>query len=104
MNKNYKKNLYYTNEDIKKAVKLADDFYNKKYRPQLLRSGNKKLGSNVAIFDLPSIVTCKYKCKERTDQESRNRLKGNSSQRSRVGNLADCKCDGREYHRNDYKL
>lgn len=64
MNKNYKKNPYYTNEDIAKAVKLADNFYNKKYRPQLLRSGNKKLGSNVAIFDLPTIVTCKYKCKD----------------------------------------
>jgi hypothetical protein len=57
MNKNYKKNPYYTNEDIKKAVKLADDFFNKKYRPQLLKTGNHKLGSNVAIFDLPSIVT-----------------------------------------------
>ena len=31
MNKNYKKNPYYTKEDIAKAVKLADDFYNKKY-------------------------------------------------------------------------
>lgn len=64
MNKNYNKNPYYTNEDITKAVKLADDFYNKKYRPQLLKTGNYKLGTNVAIFDLPSIVTCKYKCKD----------------------------------------
>lgn len=64
MNKNYSKNPYYTKEDITKAVKLANDFYNKKYRPQLLKTGNKKLGSNVAIFDLPSIVTCKYKCKD----------------------------------------
>lgn len=64
MNKNYNKNPYYTNEDITKAVKLSDDFFNKKYRPQLLKTGNHKLGSNVAIFDLPSIVTCKYKCKD----------------------------------------
>ena len=34
MNKNYSKNPYYTDEDITKAVKLADDFFNKKYRPQ----------------------------------------------------------------------
>lgn len=63
MNKSYSKNPYYTDEDIKKAIKLANDFYNKNYIPQLLRNGNLKLGSNVAIWDLPSVVTCKYKCK-----------------------------------------
>lgn len=58
------KNKYYTKEDIAKAKQLCKDFYNKDYVPQLLKSGNKKLGSNVAIWDLPSIITCKYQCKD----------------------------------------
>ena len=64
MKNNYAKNKYYTQEDIAKAKQLCKDFYNKDYAPKLLVSGNKKLGSNVAIFDLPSIITCKYKCKD----------------------------------------
>ena len=64
MNKEYSKNKYYKDNEIKQAKKLANDFYNKDYTPQLLRSGNKKLGSNVAIWDLPSIITCKYQCKD----------------------------------------
>lgn len=63
MNKEYGKNKYYKDDEIKQAKELAEKFYNKDYAPQLLRSGNKKLGSNVAIWDLPSIVTCKYQCK-----------------------------------------
>ena len=59
----YSKNKYYTEEDINTAKELADRFYKKQYTPVLLKSGNLKLGSNVAIWDLPSIITCKYKCK-----------------------------------------
>ena len=63
MNKEYNKNKYYKEAEIQRAKELAVQFYNKKYNPQLLRAGNMKLGSNVAIWDLPSIVTCKYACK-----------------------------------------
>ena len=63
MNKEYNKNKYYKDDEIKRAKELAQQFYNKDYRPQLFRTGNLKLGSNVAIFDMPSIVTCKYQCK-----------------------------------------
>lgn len=63
MNKEYSKNKYYKDDEIKKAEELSNDFYGRLYTPQLFRSGNKKLGSNVAIFDLPSIVTCKHQCK-----------------------------------------
>lgn len=62
MNKEYSKNKYYKDDEIKKAEELATGFYGRLYTPQLFRSGNKKLGSNVAIFDLPSIITCKYQC------------------------------------------
>lgn len=62
MNTEYAKNKYYKDDEIKKAKELANGFYSRLYTPQLFRSGNKKLGSNVAIFDLPSIVTCKYQC------------------------------------------
>lgn len=58
----YSKNEYYTKEDIARAKQLAKDFYNKTYSPQLLKNGNLKLASNVAIWDLPSVVTCKCKC------------------------------------------
>jgi len=61
---NYSKNLYYKDMEIKQAKELAKEFYAKNYTPQLLRYGNLKLGSNVAIWDLPSIITCKYKCKD----------------------------------------
>lgn len=64
MNKEYIKNKYYKDDEIKQAEQLANKFYNKDYSPQLLRTGNKKLGSNVAIWDLPSIITCKYQCKD----------------------------------------
>ena len=64
MTKEYAKNKYYRDTEIKQAKQLANKFYNKDYSPQLLRSGNKKLGSNVAIWDLPSIITCKYQCKD----------------------------------------
>ena len=64
MNKEYTKNKYYKDTEIKQAKELANQFFNKDYTPQLLRSGNKKLGSNVAIWDLPSIITCKYQCKD----------------------------------------
>lgn len=62
--KNYSKNPYYTDMDIKKAKELAKRFYAKEYSPVLLRAGNLKLGSNVLIWDLPSIITCKYRCKD----------------------------------------
>lgn len=60
----YNKNKYYLDDDIKKSIQLADRFYKKTYSPKLLKNGNTKLGSNVVIFDLPAIVTCKYKCKD----------------------------------------
>lgn len=63
MIKEYNKNKYYQDDEIKQAKELATKFYNREYTPQLLRIGNKKLGSNVAIWDLPSIITCKYQCK-----------------------------------------
>lgn len=56
------KNLYYTNEDLKKAYDMACNFYKKQYNPILLKQGNLKLEKNVLIWDLPSIVTCKYAC------------------------------------------
>ena len=64
MIKDYVKNPYYKDTEVKEAKGLANKFYSKDYSPQLLRSGNKKLGSNVAIWDLPSIITCKYQCKD----------------------------------------
>ena len=64
MNKDYSKNPYYKDEDIKKAKDLCKRFYNRDYVPKLFATGNKKLGSNVMIWDLPSIITCKYKCKD----------------------------------------
>lgn len=63
MSKEYSKNKYYKEVEIQQAKELAKQFYNKEYTPQLLRIGNKKLGSNVAIWDLPSIITCQYACK-----------------------------------------
>ena len=56
------KNIYYKNEDLKRAWALANKFYKKEYNPILLKSGNLKLEKNVLIWDLPSIITCKYAC------------------------------------------
>lgn len=66
MDKNFKKNEYYSQhkEDIKKAELLADNFYLGKYSPKMFSNGNLKLGSNVAIWNLPTRVTCKYNCKD----------------------------------------
>ena len=57
-----KKNIYYKSTDLKKAWQLANDFFNKKYNPILLKNGNLKLQKNVIIWDMPSIVTCKGAC------------------------------------------
>lgn len=64
MNKNYSKNSYYTEEDIKKAKQLAKQFYNGDYTPKMFSHGNLKLGDNVAIFNMPVGVTCKCRCKD----------------------------------------
>ena len=64
MNKEYLKNPYYKDTEVKQAKKLVKQFYNKEYTPNLFRTGNLKLASNVAIWDLPSVITYKYKCKD----------------------------------------
>lgn len=57
-----KKNKYYTLNDINKVLKTYDEIIkgDKIYKP--FASGNLKLSSYCLIFDLPSIITCKYAC------------------------------------------
>ena len=52
-------NEYYKHDEIEHAWVLACQFYNKEYKPILLKSGNLKLRKNVLIWDMPEIVTCK---------------------------------------------
>lgn len=59
----FKKNKYFTLEDIQKAEVLKTKFFNGEYRPKLLSNGNLKLSVNVAIWNMPSGVTCRYNCK-----------------------------------------
>lgn len=73
-----KKNQYYTEHDMLHAQERAmyiikynkDLKYIKKYDTFVLTNkehafyqlGNLKLGKNVLIWDLPSVITCKYSC------------------------------------------
>ena len=58
----YNKNKYYLDDDIKKAIQLADRFYKGDYTPKMFSNGNLKLGSNVAIFNMPVWITCGCMC------------------------------------------
>lgn len=61
--KRMKKNHVYTLEDLKKAIDMAVDIINKNKKYMPFSQGNNKLEKNILIFDLPSIITCKYACK-----------------------------------------
>ena len=62
MDKNYLKNDCYTIDAVKQAEQLANEFHNGSFKPKLLKRGNHKLPKNVACWDLPCRVTCKYNC------------------------------------------
>ena len=56
------KNQYYTHDDMQHAMTLACDVLYKNKNINLLKIGNHKLHNNTMIFDMPSIITCKYAC------------------------------------------
>ena len=58
-----KKNKYYKASDVTDAINLFNEIIaeHKVYKPFAM--GNLKLTSSCLIFDLPSIITCKYACK-----------------------------------------
>lgn len=65
------KNQYYTDNDLQLAYEKAMYIYNNihtynvngwLFNNKLLRNGNHKLGNNVLQWDLPAVITCKYKC------------------------------------------
>lgn len=66
-----KKNNRYNSSDLIQASKKCKDIINfiknnddnKILKNRLIKKSNKKLGSNVLIWDLPEIMTCKYACK-----------------------------------------
>lgn len=62
MDKNYLKNDCYTIDVVKQAEIKTNEFYNGTFKPKLLKRGNHKLPKNVACWDLPCRVTCKYNC------------------------------------------
>ena len=58
-----KKNKYYKASDVTDAINLFNEIIaeHKVYKPFAM--GNLKLTSSCLVFDLPSIITCKYACK-----------------------------------------
>lgn len=58
-----KKNKYYKASDVTDAINLFNEIIaeHKVYKPFAM--GNLKLTSGCLVFDLPSIITCKYACK-----------------------------------------
>lgn len=56
------KNHYYKPTDFNKAVTIAYNYIFLNKKVNLLKCGNLKLEKNVLIFDLPTIMTCKYAC------------------------------------------
>lgn len=64
INEYIRKNPYYTSKDVKLACNIAKiiirNVNNKKYN--FFRYENHKV-KNTLLFDLPSIITCKYACK-----------------------------------------
>lgn len=63
------KNKYYTKEDLNLASLKAVEIINHintnggLLSNKLIKQGNLKLAKNCLVWDLPSIITCKYHCK-----------------------------------------
>lgn len=62
MDKNYLKNTCYNQDIVKQAELKAIQFFTGEFKPKLFKRGNHKLPKNVACWDLPCRVTCKYNC------------------------------------------
>lgn len=62
MDKNYLKNTYYTSDIVRDAIIKTREFYKGNFKPKLFKRGNHKLPKNVACWDLPCRVTCKFNC------------------------------------------
>ena len=82
-----KKNELYKKEDFEQAWQkflLEQEKIKKEEFVMFLSAGNLKIGYNIGIFDLPSVMTCAYNCKKCYAKKSERIYKNTRQKRMRM--------------------